>query len=93
MGLNKNTKLPCGFCFAEYYSREDAEKAMNIINNSILDNRIIRLDWDTGFEEGRQYGRGYSGCQKRDEIWNINDPDRPHGNMIGLICFRTVDQE
>lgn len=43
----------------------------------MLDMRIIRVDWDTGFEEGRQYGRGYSGAQKRDEISNKYDPDRP----------------
>jgi hypothetical protein len=28
-----------------------------------LDDRIIRTDWDAGFIEGRQYGRGKSGGQ------------------------------
>lgn len=46
----------------------------------MLDCRIIRIDWDTGFEEGRQYGRGWSGAQKRDELSNKYDPDRPKGN-------------
>ena len=27
MGLNKNNGTPCGFCFVEYYNREDAETA------------------------------------------------------------------
>ena len=43
----------------------------------MLDNRIIRVDWDVGFEEGRQYGRGYTGYQKRDEYVSKFDPDRP----------------
>jgi nuclear cap-binding protein subunit 2 len=82
MGLNKNTKTPCGFCFVEYHEREDAAKAVNCLNNTMLDSRIIRVDWDLGFEEGRQYGRGWSGAQKRDDINNKYDPDRPKGNIL-----------
>lgn len=33
------------------------------INGTRLDDRIIRTDWDAGFIEGRQYGRGKSGGQ------------------------------
>lgn len=32
-----------------------------------LDDRVVRVDWDAGFIEGRQYGRGKSGGQVRDE--------------------------
>jgi nuclear cap-binding protein subunit 2 len=32
-----------------------------------LDGKVIRVDWDIGFTEGRQYGRGKSGGQVRDE--------------------------
>jgi hypothetical protein len=46
-----------------YYSRADAENAMRYINGTRLDDRIIRTDWDAGFKEGRQYGRGRSGGQ------------------------------
>ena len=35
------------------------------INGTRLDDRIIRTDWDAGFVEGRQYGRGKSGGQVR----------------------------
>lgn len=28
MGLDKYKKTPCGFCFVEYYAREDAENCM-----------------------------------------------------------------
>lgn len=36
---------------------------MRYINGTRLDDRIIRTDWDAGFKEGRQYGRGRSGGQ------------------------------
>ncbi|VDQ17525.1 unnamed protein product, partial [Trichobilharzia regenti] len=63
MGLHRFSKTPCGFCFVEYCTREGAEVAMRYINKTRLDDRIIRTDWDAGFEEGRQYGRGRSGGQ------------------------------
>lgn len=63
MGLDRNKKTPCGFCFVEYYTRLDAENAMRYINGTRLDDRLIRTDWDAGFVEGRQYGRGKSGGQ------------------------------
>lgn len=63
MGLDRVKKTPCGFCFVEYYSREDAEGCVRYINGTRLDDRIIRVDWDAGFEEKRQYGRGKSGGQ------------------------------
>ncbi|KAL0607699.1 Nuclear cap-binding protein subunit 2 [Plecturocebus cupreus] len=40
-----------------------AENAMRYINGTRLDDRIIRTDWDAGFKEGRQYGRGRSGAR------------------------------
>ena len=46
-----------------YYTREDAEAAVRYINGTRLDDRIIRTDWDAGFKEGRQYGRGKTGGQ------------------------------
>ena len=36
---------------------------MCFINRTKLDDRIIRTDWDAGFVEGRQYGRGRTGGQ------------------------------
>ncbi|KAK3043458.1 hypothetical protein RJ639_002037 [Escallonia herrerae] len=64
MGLDKNTKTPCGFCFLMYYSREDAEDSVKYLSGTILDDRPIRVDFDWGFQEGRQWGRGRSGGQK-----------------------------
>ena len=30
MGLDKFKRTPCGFCFVEYYLREDAENALRL---------------------------------------------------------------
>uniref|UniRef100_A0A8D2NQF9 Nuclear cap-binding protein subunit 2 n=1 Tax=Zosterops lateralis melanops TaxID=1220523 RepID=A0A8D2NQF9_ZOSLA len=76
MGLDKIKKTPCGFCFVEYYTRADAEHAMRFINGTRLDDRIIRTDWDAGFKEGRQYGRGKTGGQVRDEYRTDYDVGR-----------------
>jgi hypothetical protein len=56
MGLDRFKKTPCGFCFVEYYSHEDALDCMKYIGGTKLDERIIRTDLDEGFSEGRQYG-------------------------------------
>ncbi|XP_065671131.1 nuclear cap-binding protein subunit 2 [Hydra vulgaris] len=76
MGLDRVKKTPCGFCFVEYYFSEGAENAIRYINGTRLEDRIVRSDWDAGFEEGRQYGRGRSGGQVRDEYRNDYDPGR-----------------
>ena len=34
MGLEKFKRTPCGFCFVEYYLREDAENAQRYINGT-----------------------------------------------------------
>ena len=33
------------------------------VNGTRLDDRTVRSDWDAGFKEGRQYGRGKGGGQ------------------------------
>jgi len=76
MGLDKFKRTPCGFCFLDYYLREDAEMAVRFINGTRLDDRIIRTDWDAGFIEGRQYGRGKTGGQVRDEYRTDFDSGR-----------------
>ncbi|XP_069468531.1 nuclear cap-binding protein subunit 2-like isoform X1 [Ambystoma mexicanum] len=76
MGLDKVKKTPCGFCFVEYYTRADAEHAMRFLNGTRMDDRIIRTDWDAGFKEGRQYGRGKAGGQVRDEYRTDYDAGR-----------------
>ena len=73
MGLDRFNKTPCGFCFVEYYTHQDALDCMKYIGGTKLDERVIRTDLDEGFAEGRQYGRGKSGGQVRDEY---RDEDR-----------------
>ncbi|XP_027149328.1 nuclear cap-binding protein subunit 2 [Coffea eugenioides] len=83
MGLDKNSKTPCGFCFVMFYSREDAEDSVKYISGTILDDRPIRVDFDWGFQEGRQWGRGRSGGQVRDEYRTDYDPARGgYGKLV-----------
>ncbi|EFX66775.1 hypothetical protein DAPPUDRAFT_231808 [Daphnia pulex] len=83
MGLDKFTRTPCGFCFVEFYLRNDSENAIRFVNGTRLDDRIVRTDWDAGFIEGRQYGRGKTGGQVRDEYRTDFDGGRGGwGKMI-----------
>lgn len=68
VGLDKFNKTPCGFCFVMYYLRRDSEACVKYLNGTMLDDRIIRVDHDWGFIDGRQWGRGRSGGQVRDEF-------------------------
>ena len=77
MGLNRLTHSPCGFAFVEYLDQESAKIARKTLMGTILDGKEIRVDIDIGYEDGRQYGRGWYGCQKRDGIRRSYDPDRP----------------
>jgi nuclear cap-binding protein subunit 2 len=77
MGINRTTRKPCGFCFVEYHNQEHAKAALLYLSDTACDDRIIRCGWDSGFKEGRQYGRGKSGGQIRDENLNGQDPGRP----------------
>lgn len=54
--------LILGF-LVRFYTREDTEDAVKYISGTILDDRPIRVDFDWGFQEGRQWGRGRSGGQ------------------------------
>ena len=66
MGVNRNTKEPCGFCFIEFFDRQSALNAVDE-NRFMIDGNQVRADLDRGFEEGRQYGRGLNGGQVRNE--------------------------
>jgi nuclear cap-binding protein subunit 2 len=76
MGLDSVKRTPCGFCFVEYYSHKDAAECSKYMNGIKLDDRVIRADLDVGFSEGRQFGRGKSGGQVRDEFRNNYDEGR-----------------
>lgn len=76
MGLDRNDKTPCGFCFVDYFTHEDALDCLRFLNGTKLDERIIRTDIDPGFKDLRQYGRGKSGGQVRDEFRTEFDSGR-----------------
>ena len=76
MGLDRFLKTPCGFCFVEYHNRSDALQAVANLSGTKLDGRVVRVELDAGFQPGRQYGRGASGGQVRDERRNQSDPGR-----------------
>ncbi|KAG8217757.1 hypothetical protein J3R82DRAFT_5918 [Butyriboletus roseoflavus] len=76
MGLDRHTRTPCGFCFVEYYTHAEALASMKHVSGTKLDERIIRCDLDLGYKEGRQFGRGKSGGQVRDEHRQDYDPGR-----------------
>ena len=67
MGVDRFKKTPCGFCFVEYFHRKSALAAIADLSGTKLDGRVIRVDLDAGFTPGRQYGRGVSGGQVRDD--------------------------
>ncbi|CAG9462842.1 unnamed protein product [Pedinophyceae sp. YPF-701] len=76
MGLHRDNLTPCGFCFVLFYTRQDAEAAVRYVNGTMVDGRVIRVDFDWGFQEGRQYGRGKTGGQVRDDVRTDYDADR-----------------
>lgn len=88
MGLNRFKKSPCGFCFVEYPSHDEAGRAISILSTTTLDDRILRVDWDAGIEDGRQFGRGQSGDQWRDDFREDYDPAR--GGQ-GRALLKTLD--
>ncbi|RMJ23313.1 hypothetical protein PHISP_05808 [Aspergillus sp. HF37] len=94
MGLDRFHKTPCGFCFVEYYTHQDALDCLKYVGGTKLDERIVRADLDPGFEEGRQYGRGKSGGQVRDEYREEYDPGRGgYGRAYAEDQMRREEEE
>ncbi|GMF51068.1 unnamed protein product [Phytophthora fragariaefolia] len=79
MGLDRFKKTPCGFCFVEYSSHAEAEACAQFLSETKLDNRVVRCEMDGGFREGRQFGRGLSGGQVRDDRRSKDDYDAGRG--------------
>eukprot|EP01054_Gregarina_sp_Poly1_P009586 Gregarina_sp_Poly_1__9585@NODE_605_length_7202_cov_256_472039_g465_i0_p5_GENE_NODE_605_length_7202_cov_256_472039_g465_i0NODE_605_length_7202_cov_256_472039_g465_i0_p5_ORF_typecomplete_len136_score13_68RRM_1/PF00076_22/1_3e18RRM_5/PF13893_6/1_3e08RRM_8/PF11835_8/2e05RRM_7/PF16367_5/0_00074Nup35_RRM_2/PF14605_6/0_004RRM_Rrp7/PF17799_1/0_025RRM_occluded/PF16842_5/0_5PHM7_cyt/PF14703_6/1_5e03PHM7_cyt/PF14703_6/0_54_NODE_605_length_7202_cov_256_472039_g465_i038394246 len=69
IGLNRNRRQPCGFCFVQFATHEEASYAHTLLNGSFCDERVVRCDWDTGkgISKDRKFGRGAHGGQVRDE--------------------------
>jgi len=84
LGLDRYKKSPCGFAFVEYTDRVSALQAVICLSGSKLDGRPIRVELDAGFKPGRQYGRGISGGQVRDDRRTNVDPARRSNNNASL---------
>mmetsp|Transcript_9627 Transcript_9627/g.23697 ORF Transcript_9627/g.23697 Transcript_9627/m.23697 type:complete len:221 (+) Transcript_9627:3-665(+) len=81
MGVDRIQKTPCGFCFVEFFEREDCLRAIECISGTKVDGQIIRCEIDHGFENGRQYGRGKTtGGQVRSEIKEVIDRRKRNRN-------------
>ncbi|GMH81765.1 hypothetical protein TL16_g09035 [Triparma laevis f. inornata] len=82
MGINRNTKMPCGFCFVVYEDITSAREAVTMLNGTRLwkvdgsGHGIIRVELDPGFKSGRQFGRGSSGAQVRSDRLNNSSQKR-----------------
>lgn len=76
VGLDRDRRTPCGFAFVEYETRASAEACVRYLNGTTLDDREIRVDFDWGFVDGREFGRGKSGGQVRDEYRTYYDAGR-----------------
>jgi len=90
MGLNRFKKSPCGFCFVEYLTHEQGGQAVNLLNKTTFDERLIRVDFDAGISEGRQFGRGESGGQWRDDF--RDDFDAARGGQGKNLLRKIEDQ-
>ncbi|CAM9808405.1 unnamed protein product [Phaeothamnion confervicola] len=77
MGLDRHKSTPCGFCFVEYFSGGDATASINFVHGTTLDERVIKVELDPGFRQGRQYGRGNAGGQPREQIADLFDYEPP----------------
>jgi nuclear cap-binding protein subunit 2 len=76
MGLNAQTRTPCGFCFVELETKEEAALAQRCLAGTQLEGRVMRADIDQEFEPGRQYGRSKSGGQLQDDARHDFDAGR-----------------
>jgi len=83
MGLDRFKKVPCGFAFVEYHHRIDALSAVANLTGTKLDDMLIRVELDAGFKPGRQYGRGTSGGQVRDDRGGGGGRKRRHSGGEG----------
>ncbi len=88
MGINRETKAPCGFAFVIFMRRADAAEAVAALNGAVLDERIVKVEMDKGFHEGKQFGRGVTGGQVRDEL--RSDYDEGRGGL-GLAAVADDD--
>ena len=67
-GLNSLTKQPCGFAFVAFDTAQQAHTTRAVLHTLAVDERTVGIDMDQRFKPGREWGRGKSGGQIRDEV-------------------------
>ncbi|GMM42708.1 hypothetical protein FOG51_01274 [Hanseniaspora uvarum] len=70
MGLDRLKFTPCGFAFVIFDDIESTLNAVKFTKNAILDGKRITVDLDSGFENGREFGRGFAGGQRTRADYN-----------------------
>lgn len=75
MGIN-NEGSRCGFCFVIFENHQAAQRAVEFVSQTRLQEKIIRVDLDPGYKEGREKGRGRDGNQKRDDFRRFDNQRR-----------------
>ncbi|KAK7200653.1 nuclear cap binding protein [Novymonas esmeraldas] len=74
MGLNEATRCPCGFCFVVFETQAAAVLAVQGLDGSLLDDRVVSVSWDVGCDASRRWGRGAHGGQVVDGVrQNLDD--------------------
>lgn len=53
MGIDAQTKTPCGFCFVEYYRRREAMDALLYLNGTVCDGKVVKCDLGTRVRPSR----------------------------------------
>ena len=76
MGLNAQSHRPCGFCFVRFAHEHAARRAKWWLHGARLDGRVCGVDFDQAFRAGRQWGRGKTGGQIRDDHRSSYDEGR-----------------
>ena len=76
MSKHKKEKKSWGFCFIEYEDHQSARNAVRYLHRTKLDRRVLKVDLDVGFSDGREFGRGDLGGQKRDD-YNEDGTKKP----------------
>ena len=66
----------CPVCLDQFTGTCNVTTVFDLFQNLLFVLTLIRTDWDAGFIEGRQYGRGKSGGQVRDEYRTDFDSGR-----------------
>lgn len=90
------TSIPFYCIQNRYYFHADALAALRYLSQTKLDERIIRADLDPGYKDGRQYGRGKSGGQVRDEYREDFDSGRGgwgHNKAMEQEQMMMLDEE